>query len=294
MSLTVDSMTPADIAACTGNCGNNNSGMWGGDGAWLIILFFIFAWGWGGFGNGFGGNGGGMNGAAAQGALTREQACIDNNFNNLMRETAGISDAVNLGFSNLNSTICNQQYDTAGKINALGTTVQQGFNAQTIATLQGQNALATQIAGCCCDAQQTLGAINNNISAQACDTRYAMQTMTRDIITNQNDNARAVLDKLTQQEIAAKDAQITALNQQLFTAQLSASQGAQTAQIEARADARLTQVLNAINPPAVPAYPAPSPCGLGNWAPQVLANSYANGCGCNTGCGCNNGFGMAA
>ena len=34
MSLTVDSMTPADIAACTGNCGNNNSGMWGGDGAW--------------------------------------------------------------------------------------------------------------------------------------------------------------------------------------------------------------------------------------------------------------------
>ena len=285
MSLTVDSMTPADIAACTGNCGNNGNGMWGGDGWWVIVLFLI--WGmWGGYGNGFGGFGGGAGGQA----LTRGELCQDMSFQDVKREIQNANDAVNLGFANLNSTVCAQQYDTAGKINALGTTVQQGFNAQTIATLQGQNALAAQIAGCCCDAQQTLGAINNNISAQACDTRYAMQTMTRDIITNQNDNARAVLDKLTQQEMAAKDAQIDALNRQVFTAQLAASQGAQTAQIESRADARLTQILNAINPPAVPAYPAPSPCGLGNWAPQVLANSYANGCGCNTGCGC----GMAA
>ena len=56
MSLSADSMSPADIAACTGNCGNNGNGsndMWGGNGAWWIILFFIFAWGWGGFGNGF-------------------------------------------------------------------------------------------------------------------------------------------------------------------------------------------------------------------------------------------------
>ena len=285
MSLTTDTgLTPADIAACTGNCGNNGNGMWGGDGAWLIILFFIFAWGWGGFGGGFGGNGGGGQ------ALTRGELCQDMSFQDVKREIQNANDAVNLGFANLNSTVCAQQYDTAGKINALGTTVQQGFNAQTIATLQGQNALATQIAGCCCDAQQTLAGINYNISTQACDTRSTIQNGIRDVLENQNANARAVLDKLTQQEIAAKDAQITALNQQLFTAQLSASQGAQTAQIEARADARLNRVLNAINPPAVPAYPAPSPCGLGNWAPQVLANSYANGCGCNTGCGC----GMAA
>lgn len=235
-----------------------------------------------------------MNGAAAQGALTREQACIDNNFNNLMRETAGISDAVNLGFSNLNSSICQQQYDTAGMINALGNTVQGGFNATNVAMLQGFNAIQSQAADCCCKTQSGIEGLKYTIASEDCATRSTIQNGIRDVLENQNANARAVLDKLTQQEIAAKDAQITALNQQLFTAQLSASQGAQTAQIEARADARLTQVLNAINPPAVPAYPAPSPCGLGNWAPQVLANSYANGCGCNTGCGCNNGFGMAA
>ena len=259
MSLTVDSMTPADIAACTGNCGNNNSGMWGGDGAWLIILFFIFAWGWGGFGGGFGGNGGGGQ------ALTRGELCQDMSFQDVKREIQNANDAVNLGFANLNSTICNQQYDTAGKINALGTTVQQGFNAQTIATLQGQNALATQIAGCCCDAQQTLGAINNNISAQACDTRYAMQTMTRDIITNQNDNARAVLDKLTQQEIAAKDAQITALNQQLFRADLAASQQAQN-----------NYLVNTLRPCPIPSYQTCNP-----WASQAAYGSCGSvGCGC--------------
>ena len=116
----------ADIAAATGGSNNrdNNGGF--GDGAWswiwVILIFAIF--GWGGFGNGgFGGNGGG---AATQGALTREQACIDNNFQNLMRETAAISDAVNVGFANLNSTICNQQYDTAQMVNGLGNTIQGG------------------------------------------------------------------------------------------------------------------------------------------------------------------------
>jgi len=46
----------ADLAAVT-NGGGNNWGF-GGDGAWLIILFLLFAFnGWGGMGfGGFGGN----------------------------------------------------------------------------------------------------------------------------------------------------------------------------------------------------------------------------------------------
>lgn len=35
MSLTTSEMTPADIAAVTGNSGRNDNGNgWGGDGAW--------------------------------------------------------------------------------------------------------------------------------------------------------------------------------------------------------------------------------------------------------------------
>ena len=214
-----------------------------------------------------------MNGAATQGALTREQACIDNSFQNLMRETAGISDAVNLGFSNLNSTICQQAYETAGLINGLGNTVQQGFNAQAIATLQGQNALATQIAGCCCDAQQTMGAINYNISTQACDTRNTVQNGFRDVIENQNANANAIISKLNQQELEAKNAQITALNQQLFAAQLAASQAAQT-----------TQIVDTLRPCSKPCYLTCSPYQSYNFNPAAFNNS---GCGCG-------GYGVAA
>lgn len=287
MSLTVDSMTPADIAACTGVCNNNgNDGFFGGgSGWWVIILFFIFAWGWGG--NGFGGfgnnGGGGINSPAGQGALTRGDLCMDMNFQEVKREVQNANDAVNLGFSNLNSTICNQQYDTARMINGLESTVQGGFNATNVAMLQGQNALATQLAQCCCEtregiagvnysiAQQTnalgtqIQGLNYNLATQSCDTRNTIQSGIRDVIENQNANARAVLDKLTQQEIEAKNAQITALNQQLFSAQLAASQTAQN-----------QYLVNQLRPCPVPAYitcnPYTASYGVG------LANA---GCGCN-------------
>ena len=57
MSLTTSEMTPADLAAVTGN---NNNGAFGMDGgAWWIIILFLFVFmGWGG--NGWGNNG--MNG----------------------------------------------------------------------------------------------------------------------------------------------------------------------------------------------------------------------------------------
>ena len=279
MSLSADSMSPADIAACTGNCGNNGNGsndMWGGNGAWWIILFFIFAWGWGGFGNGFGGNGGGgINSPAGQGALTRGDLCMDMNFQAVKREIQNANDAVNLGFSNLNSTICNQQYDTARMINGLDGAVQggfnatnvamlQGFNAQNVAQLQGQNALSAQLAQCCCDQRAATADLKYTIASEDCATRSTIQNGIRDVLENQNANARAVLDKLTQQEIAAKDAQITALNQQLFGAQLAASQTAQN-----------QYLVNQLRPCPVPAYitcnPYTASYGVG------LVN---NGCGC--------------
>ena len=261
--------------AYSGNGGNGNNGGWGdGNGVWWLLVLFIFAFCWGGFGNnGFGNNGGGINSPAGQGAITRTDLCMSESFQDVKREVANTHDAVNLGFSNLNSTICNAAYENAGLINGLGNTVQQGFNAQAIATLQGQNALQSQIAGCCCDAQQTMSAINNNISAQGCDTRYALQTMARDIITNQNDNARAVLDKLSAQELEAKNAQITALNQQLFAAQLAASQAAQT-----------TQIVDTLRPCSKPCYLTCSPYQSYNFNPAAFNNS---GCGCG-------GYGVAA
>ncbi len=310
MAITTEGYSLSDIAAATGNNGNcNNGNGWGGDGAWFIILFLIWAFfGFGRNGSGGGyGNGNGINSPAGQGALTRGDLCMDMNFQEVKREIQNANDAVNLGFSNLNSTICNQQYDTARMINGLESTVQGGFNSTNIAMLQGQNAISSQLAQCCCDERQAISEtnyniatqggqtrqaisdlgynvanqgcqtrqaisdVNYNIATQGCDTRNTIQNTTRDLIDNQNANARAILDKLTSQEIEAKNAQITALNQQLFSAQLAASQSAQN-----------QYLVNTLRPCPVPAYLTCSP-----FAASYGIGLSNNGCGCNSGCGCN-------
>ena len=227
-------------------------------------MFFIFAWGWGG--NGFGGFGGGN--SATQGAITRSDLCMSESFQDVKREIQNANDAVNLGFSNLNSTICNQQYDTARMINGLESTVQGGFNSTNIAMLQGQNAIQTQLAGCCCDLREAVTGVNYNLATQACDTRNTIQNGTRDIIDNQNANARAIIDKLTAQELAAKDAQIQAQNQQIFGLQLAASQEKQN-----------NYIVNTLRPFPIASYQVCNPF-TGGYGYQ----SY-NSCGC--GCGCN-------
>lgn len=310
MNEGIQTTLPLAPAYANGN-GNGSNGMWGGDGAWWIIILFLFCFaGWGN--GGFGGNGGG---AGTQGALTRGDLCMDMSFNDLQNGVRNLNDAVNLGFSGLNSTICHQSYDmaqmlsntnnnirnvqdavnggfsalnsticqdaynTAGLLNGLSNTVQSGFNAmnisnlqtanaQNIANLQSTNAIQNQLAQCCCENREAIAGVNYNMATQACDTRNTIQNTTRDIIDSQNNGFRAVLDKLTQQEIAAKDAQIAAQNQRLFAAELAASQAAQS-----------NMLINTLRPTPVPCYPSASPFGIGNWAPSVLANGYS-ACGC--------------
>lgn len=237
------------------NGGGNGGGFgWGGDWIWAFLIFALFGWGNGGWGGGFGGGGG----SATQGALTREQACIDNNFQNLMRETAGISDAVQVGFANLNSTICNQQYDTAQMINGLSTNMLQGFNSANVVALQNQNALQAQLADCCCQTQRAIDGINYNMATNTCALQTSMANNTRDIIDSQNAGTRAILDYLCQKE----NANLREENQAL---RLAASQQAQN-----------NYLVNTLRPIAQPAYITCNPYtglyGGYQYGPQ-------NGCG---------------
>lgn len=102
---------------------------------------------------------------------------------------------------------------------------------------------------------------------QSCETRNTVQNTTRDIIDNQNQNARAILDALTAQRIEAKDAKIAEQGQQLFAAQLAASQAAQNETLKAYMSGQLAYY----NPRPVPAFQVPAPYQYGN---------------CGTGCGC--------
>lgn len=278
-------LSASDVAVLSGSNNRANDGMFGGDGGWLwIIVVFALLFGWGG--NGFGGFGGGN--AGMQGALTRGDLCNEFSFNDLQNGVRNINDSVNVGFSNLNSTICHQQYDTAQLINGvqmqmanefrgtdnavcnLGYQTQQGFNNTNIALMQGQNALSTQLAQCCCENRQGQADIKYAMAQNTCNITNQMNTNTRDIIDSQNAGTRAILDYLCQDKISTLQAE----NQSL---KLAASQAAQN-----------TYLLSELKPCPSPAYLVCNPYtgGYNGYNYNGYGNGYSNGCGCNSGCGC--------
>ena len=232
--------------------GNGNGGFgWGGDWASWIILFLIFGmFGWGGYGNA-----GGVNNPAGQGWATR--ADINEGFalNNLESGQRDILGSVTSGFHGVDNAICQLGYQT-----------QQGFNNTNVALMQGHNALATQLANCCCETREAIQGVNYNLATQACDTRNTIQNSTRDIIDNKNANSRAILDFLTQDKIATLQAE----NQSL---KFAASQSAQNAYLTATMDANQAELIRRLGRDCpVPAYwvqpPTPvqvpcNPCNCG-------------------------------
>lgn len=269
-------MTPADIAAVTGN-NNRNNGMWGGDWAAWIVLFLIFGmFGWGGMGfGGFGGFGGVMRGANSpgfQGYATR--ADINEGF---------ALNGIDNGIRSIQNGICDSTYAiNTGMLNGfnnLNNSIQQGFNANNVALLQGQNALGTQLADCCCKTQSGIQGVNYTIATQECDTRNQMQqgfnamqnTMnfnTRDIVENQNTNTRAILDYLCKDKIETLQSENQALR-------LAASQSNQNSVLREAINASTAEILRRAAPLPVPAYAVANPY-TGNYGYGCCG--YANSC----------------
>ena len=204
----------SDIAAASGN--RQNDGFFGGNGAiWLIVLFLFVFCGWGGNwggGNHTGGQGTGMDGYV-----------LTSDFANIERKIDGV-----------NSGMCDGFYAQAQLINGTQMQMANGFaqaelsrSNQQAALMQMLYTMSAQQADCCCKTQTAIQGVNYNLATQACETRNTIQTGIRDVIENQNANARAVLDALTAQRIEAKDEKIAAQNQQIFGLQLAASQAAQ-------------------------------------------------------------------
>ena len=241
-------LSVADIAAVTdrnnGNCGG--MGGWGGGfGEMLIamIMLFLFPMFFGGFGGGmWGGMGGWGNGgmmAAANGALTRADLCSEFNFNGLENAVRGVTQG-----------LCDGFYAMQNSINGIGTTVMQGFSQAELSRANQQAALMQQLCNlgyqqkdCCCETQRSIDGVKFTIAQEDCATRNLMQSNTRDLIENQNANARAVLDALTAQRLEAKDERIAAQAAQIQALQLSASQAQQNAAIGAMISASEATIL---------------------------------------------------
>lgn len=279
------SSTPDNMVmpvAPMGNYGGNSGFGWGGDGAWWLLVLFLFA----ANGNGFGWGNNGMGGAGMLPYLT-------NNTNNdvqrgfdqqaLMGGLGDISGAVTSGFAGVNQSLCSGFAGVNATINSGFNAAEASNNARQMANMQQAFSLQSQLAQCCCDNRLATANLNSTILSENCADRAALSDGVRDIIANQTANTQALInqttqavqgvyDKICQLELNAKNDRIAELQNQLTAANTAALVGAQTSRVLAD-NAVQTQALEQyLNPAPIPAYVVQNP--------NCCAGNYYSGCGC--------------
>lgn len=213
---------------------------WGGALFWIVILFFLAAFGWGG--NGWGGNNGGV----------MDGYVLTSDFANVERKLDSVNNGICDGFYAMNTGMLNGFAGVTQAVNA-------GFSAAEVARCNAQMtfmqqffALQQSISDCCCQNREAIAQVRYDMATQACDTRNTVQNATRDIIDNQNANSRAVLDYLQNSRMRDLEAENASLK-------LAASQAAQN-----------NYLVNTLRPPASPAYIVQNP---------YCCNQQYTGCG---------------
>ena len=254
MSLTDGSLSAADIAAVTGS--NGGFGNWGGDGAWWLIILFLFI---------FNGNwGNGNRGGNGSGTYSEVQRGFDQSA--VMGGLSGIQSSVTNGFVDTAAALCN---GFAG-VNA---SIANGFaqaeianNARQIADMQTNFGLQSQLAQCCCDNRLASADLKYTIATENCADRTALADGLRDVLESQSAGVQRILDQMCNDKIDAKNERIADLERQLTMANLAASQSAQTAAILANNDAQTNALEQYLAPVPRPAYIVQNPngCGCGN------------------------------
>lgn len=204
-------------------CNNGYNNGWG-DWSWIIGLALVggLFGGWGNGGFGFGGHGGYACGApATQADLANgfAQNTLQRGIDDIILGQASMQNFINQGFAGLNATI-NSGF--AGVDNAVCTL---GYNTQA-----GFNALANQIASCCCD----LKSIN-------LENRYLNAQQTCEIVSAINAGNQRLVDIYTADKLAALTAENVALKGQISD------------------DRQADRIINKLSPCPSPAYVVPNP-----------------------------------
>ncbi len=206
---------------------------------------------------------------------------------NTLTGFSGLQNTIQSGFAGVDNAICTLGYQTQEGVNSInvanmqntnaiqrdinaGTVanmqntnaIQRDINANTVANMQNTNAVQTQLASCCCDLKDGQKDIQYSMATDTCAIQNTIQNTTRDIIDNNNNNTRSILDFLIQDKISTLQSE----NQNL---KLAASQAAQN-----------SYLVDQLRPCPIPAYVTCNP-----WA-----SNY--GVGYNS-CECNRGYGLA-
>ena len=284
-----DGLSPSDVALLTNR--NNNDGGFGGDGWWAILLLLALGgfgggWGLGGFGGmgGFGFGGYGPYGMYPWIANGQQDIIANTNAGFDTLHLSNQLDSLNSGIYSLSNQLCNccadmNQTVSNGFYNAeisannrQTANMQQAFNNQ-VTTLQGFNGVSSQIAGASADNRLGIADLKYTVATENCADRSALQEGIRNVIASNQANTQAILDKLCQQEIDAKNDLIANLRTQLNMADLKASQTAQNAFITQGFANEVDALYNRLNNCPVATVPV-----YGKQPIFTCTNN--NGCGC--------------
>lgn len=252
-----EGMSPADYAAVTRN---NDGGFGGENGAWWIIVLFLFALGGWGNGRGFGGFGGGSDSGAANNYV------LASDFATIQRQLSDGFGGVEKGLDTIRNGLCDGFYTEAQLLNGVNMNIAQNGYESRLATQQ----LGSQMAQCCCDIREGISGVNYNLATQANGINRAIENgfaQTNYNMASQNCQTLQAIDKVGDRVIdylANKENQN--LRDENFALRLSASQQAQ--------NAYLVDQLGTKCP--IPAYLTCNPN-----APLNYSVNYG-GCGCNS------------
>lgn len=140
-------MSLSDIAAVTRGANDENG--WG-SGWFLIVVLFLFMFG-------FCGNGWNRQGEFGQFATAASQQEI------LFGQQFG---QINDRLTNIGNGICNLGYEMQGNIGQLGKEMALAQNGTNMTIMQTGNSIQSQMAECCCTTQRAIDGVNANIDAK--------------------------------------------------------------------------------------------------------------------------------
>ena len=256
-----------------GGYGGNGGFGYGGDATWLLILFLFAAMGGWGNGNGFGGGFGGGSGSVYPYLLANNTDNLVTGGFNQAATAAALGDlqtSVTTGFSNAEVAGCNRAMDAMQTAygNQIASMNQNFANQQA---LDGKlSAMEMALQNCCCENRAGLADLKYTVATEACADRAAVGNALRDVLEANTASTQRILDQLCQDKIDSKNEKIADLERKLTMANLSASQGAQTAAIIANNEAQTNALEQYLAPIPRPAYVVQNP----------NCCSPVNNCGC--------------